>query len=93
MNPARDIHADFKKHKFIEYYKSFIDPISYKEEFPIFYINVSHQSERLTHGVVDIKVQLRFGKNTEANTVAHALIISDRRMKFTSDGSKMNIIY
>ena len=109
--PARDIHADFKKHKFIEYYKSFtdfardyygldpltvgnfIDPISYKEEFPIFYINVSHQSERLTQGVVDIKVQLRFGKNTEANTVAHALIISDRRMKFTSDGSKMNIIY
>ena len=109
--PARDIHADFKKHRFIEYYKSFtdfardyygldpltvgnfIDPITYKEEFPIFYFNVSHQSERLSQGVVDIKVQMRFGKNTEQHTVAHALIISDRRMKFTSDGSKMNIMY
>ena len=109
--PARDIHSDFKKHKYIEHYKSFtdfardyygldpltvgnfIDPISYKEEFPIFYINVSHQSERLSHGVVDIKVQMRFGDNTKENLVAHALIISDRRMKFTSDGSKMNIMY
>ena len=109
--PARDIYADFKKHKFIEYYKSFtdfardyygldpltvgnfIDPITYKEEFPIFYFNVSHQSERLSQGVVDIKVQMRFGKNTEQHTLAHALIISDRRMKFTSDGSKMNIMY
>ena len=109
--PARDIHSDFKKHKYIEHYKSFtdfardyygldpltvgnfIDPISYKEEFPIFYVNVSHQSERLSEGVVDIKVRMRFGGNTKEHTVAHALIISDRLLKFKSDGSKMNIIY
>ena len=109
--PARDIRADFKKHKFIEYYKNFsdfardyygldpltagnfIDPITYKEEFPIFYFNVSHQSERLSHGVVDVKVQMRFADGTDAHTVAYALIISDRRMKFQSDGSKMNIMY
>ena len=109
--PARDIHADFVKQRYIEYYKSFtdfardyygldpltvgnfIDPISYKEKFPIFYFNISHQSERLSQGVVDIKVQMRFGKNTEQHTLAHALIISDRRIKFQSDGRKMNIMY
>ena len=57
--PARDIIADFPKHKYVEYYKmfqeftrdyygtdplavsNFVDIVTYKEEFPIFYINVS----------------------------------------------------
>ena len=72
---------------------NFIDPISYKEEFPIFYVNVSHQSERLSEGVVDVKVRMRFEGNTKEHTVAHALIISDRLLKFKSDGSKINIMY
>ena len=37
---------------------NFVDPITYKEEFPIFYINVSKQSERINHSVLDIKVRL-----------------------------------
>ena len=57
--PARDVIADFPKHKYVEYYKmftefardyygldpltvsNFIDIVTYKEEFPIFYIDVS----------------------------------------------------
>ncbi len=109
--PARDLIADFAKHRFMEYYKNFIDftrdyygldpltvvnfvdPLTYKEEFPIFYFDVSKQSERLTEGVVDIKVRMRFKEAPGINAVAHALVISDRRMFFESDGRKMNILY
>jgi len=109
--PARDVIADFPKHKYVEYYKmftefsrdyygldpltvsNFVDIVTYKEEFPIFYIDISKQSERICQSVVDIKVRMRFSANVGANVVAHALLISDRRLKFQSDGRKMNVIY
>ena len=72
---------------------NFVDMVTYKEEFPIFYIDVSKQSERISQSVVDIKVKMRFAANVGNNVVAHALLISDRRLKFQSDGRKMNVIY
>ena len=70
-----------------------VDPVSYKELYPIFVFDVSKQSERLQQGIVDIKVEMAFGANIPANTVAFALLISDRKLKFQSDGKKMNVIY
>ena len=32
-------------------------------------------------------------RNAGANVVAYAFVISDRRLKFQSDGKKMNVIY
>ena len=108
--PARDIIADFPKHKYVEYYDmflnftrnyyhmdpltvgNFVDIISYKELYPLFYIDVEHQSERLNHGVIDVMIRMKFGANIEKGTVAYALVISERRMKFQSDGKKMNIV-
>ena len=108
---ARDVIADFPKHKYVEYYKmftefardyygldpptvsNFVDIVTYKEGFPIFYIDVSKQSERISQSVVDIKVKMRFAANVGDHVVAHALLISDRRLKFQSDGRKMNVIY
>ena len=72
---------------------SFVDIVTYKEEFPIFYIDVSKQSERISQSVVDIKIKMRFAANVGADVVAHALLISDRKLKFQSDGRKMNVIY
>ena len=72
---------------------NFVDIVTYKEEFPIFYIDVSKQSERISPSVVDIKAKMRFADNVGANAVAHALLITDRRLKFPSDGRKMNVIY
>ena len=72
---------------------NFVDIVTFKEEFPIFYFDVSKQSERITQSVVDIKVKMRFAANVGANVVAFALLISDRRLKFKSDGRKMNILY
>ena len=61
---------------------NFVDIITYKEEFPVFYFEVSKQSERVSQSVVDIKIRIRFAENVRANVVAYALIISDRRLKF-----------
>ena len=72
---------------------NFVDIVTYKEEFPIFYVDVSKQSERISQSVGDIKVKMRFAANVGDHVVAHALLISDRRLKFQSDARKMNVIY
>ena len=69
-----------------------VDPITYKELFPIYVFDVSKQSERLQGGVVDITVEMTFGAAVPANTRAYAILISDRKMKFQSDGKKMSVI-
>ena len=37
----------------------FVDNITYKEEFPVFYFDVSKQSERVSQRVVDIKIRMQ----------------------------------
>ena len=69
-----------------------VDPITYKDLFPMFVFDVSKQSERLQGGVVDITVEMTFGAAVAANTRAYAILISDRKMKFQSDGKKMSVI-
>ena len=71
---------------------SFMDPITYKKLFPIFYFDVSKQSEKFNQSVVDATIRMRFGgAGIPKKCIAHALIISDRRFVFKSDGRKMNI--
>lgn len=70
-----------------------VNPINFKDLTPLFVFNVSKQSERLNHGVVDITVDMQFSENVAANTRAFALVISDRRLKLQSDGKKMNVLY
>ena len=61
--------------------------------FPIFCFDVSKQSERLKSGVTDITLKCRFGANVPALTVAHVMMISDRKLKFKSDGEKLSVIF
>ena len=70
-----------------------IGPMEYKDMFPIFVFDLSKQSERLQEGVVDITVEMMFADNVKAKTSAYALLISDRKLKFQSDGKKMNVIF
>ncbi len=71
---------------------TFMDPLTCKKLFPIFYFDVSKQSERFNGSIVDVTVRMRFGgTGLPEQVVAHALIISDRRMTILSDGRKMNI--
>ena len=70
-----------------------VDPIAYKHLFPLIVFDVSRQSERIQQAIVDITIQCYFSGNVEAKTKAYCLMISDRRLKFKSDGSRANVVY
>ena len=70
-----------------------VDPVSYKHLFPLIVYDVSRQSERIQQAVIDITIQCHFEGNVGEKTKAYCLMISDRRLKFKSDGSKANIVY
>ena len=70
-----------------------IDPESYKKLYPLFVFDVSKQSEKLKTSVSDIHIKASFnGNNPPADTIAYAVIISDRLFHFVSDGSKITNI-
>lgn len=68
-------------------------PSAYAELTPLYIFNVTKQNERLERGIVDITIEMQFKENVPANTHAYALILSDRDIKFKSDGKKMNIVH
>ena len=69
-----------------------IDPISYKELFPLYLFDVSKQSEKLKTSVSDIHIKAFFNNGVPPDTMAYAVIISDRLFHFVSDGSKITNI-
>ena len=70
-----------------------INPSDFVDLYPLFVIDVSHQSERLKESTVDIQIRAEFSRNVPANTEAFALVISDRILQFESDGQKMNVVF
>ena len=72
---------------------SSIRPDNYKTLFPLFVFDVTKQSEKLKTSVSDIYIKASFNNNNPpANTMAYAVIISDRLFHFVSDGSKITNI-
>ena len=75
-----------------------INPTDYKNIFPLYLFDVSKQSEKLKTSVSDIHIKASFNaipgvaENPPANTMAYAVIISDRLFHFVSDGSKITNI-
>ena len=75
-----------------------INPINYKNLFPLFVFDVTKQSEKLKTSVSDIHIKAFFdpdaagNANPPNNTMAYAVIISDRLFHFVSDGSKITNI-
>ena len=70
-----------------------IDPINYKDLFPLYVFDVTKQSEKLKTSVSDIHIKAFFnGAGVAVNTMAYAVIISDRLFHFVSDGSKITNI-
>ena len=68
-------------------------PAAFKSLYPIHIFDVSKQSERLTGVVVDLTARMEFSANVLANTKAYALVISDRMLKFKTDGSKTSVLF
>ena len=71
----------------------YVGPLDFKNQYPIFVFDVSKQSERLKTGVTDVTLKCRFSRNVPADTVAHVMMISDRKLKFQSDGEKLSVIF
>ena len=81
-----------------------INPPDYKRLFPLYVFDVTKQSEKLKTSVSDIHIKAFFNDapppvgggaapdNPPANTMAYAVIISDRLFHFVSDGSKITNI-
>ena len=75
-----------------------IDPNNYKHIYPLYLFDVSKQSEKLKTSVSDIHIKAFFNAdpagaaNPPADTMAYAVIISDRLFHFVSDGSKITNI-
>ena len=67
-------------------------PSAFKELTPVFVSNLTKQNERLDRAIIDITINMEFKVNVPANTHAYALIISDKDIKFKSDGRKMTIV-
>ena len=72
---------------------SAVSPSAFKSLYPIHLFDVSKQNERLTEGVVYLTVRMEFSANIPANTQSYAIVISDRMLKFKSDGSKMSVLF
>ena len=88
--------ADFRKkfhHMQPLLSNGYINPSDFINLYPLFVIDVSHQSERLKEFTVDIQTRAEFERNVAANTEAFALVISDRIIQFESDGQKMAGIF
>ncbi len=88
--------ADFRKN----YYgmdelisNSNINPMDFKNLYSLYVFDVSKQTERVKHGITDITIKANFSVPVPANTTAYAVVISDRIVKFQSDGSRMAVVY
>lgn len=68
-----------------------VSPSDYKTLSPLFVFDVTKQSERLKASVTDIQVKAQFSANVAANTEAFAVVISDKKMLFKSDGQKLAV--
>ncbi|XP_065654945.1 uncharacterized protein LOC136081547 [Hydra vulgaris] len=53
----------------------------------------SDQSERLKSSTIDVQIKATFNTAVAANTNAYAVVLSDKLLKFQSDGNKMNVVY
>ena len=69
-----------------------INPPDFRRLYPLVAFDVTKQSEKLKYSITDIQIKADFEANVPANTMAYAVIISDRLMNFQSDGNKFSVV-
>ena len=60
--------------------------------YPIFVFDVSKQSEKLKYSTTDIQIKVEFNEVLPLSTEGYAVIISDRLIKFPSDGNNFSVV-
>jgi hypothetical protein len=69
-----------------------INMFDFKKLFPILVLDVRKQKDKLKSGVVDMQLKFFFSEAVPANTIAYAVILSDRLFKLQSDGGNLKVI-
>ena len=67
-------------------------PSEYKTNYPLFLFDVSKQIERLKYSTTDIQIKMEFNENMPVGTEAYATTISDRLIKFPSNGTRFDVV-
>ena len=70
-----------------------ITPSDYRTLYPLFFFDVSKQSEKLKYSTTDIQIKMFFDDNIGDDTQVYGIIISDRLINFQSDGNKFSVVY
>lgn len=70
-----------------------ISPSEWKSLYSFYVFDVSKQSERLKASTIDVRIKARFSQNVPANTLAYALVITDRKLMFQINGNNFNVVY
>ena len=66
-----------------------INPIDFKNLYPLFIFDVSNQIPKTTTSVVEVVFNVKFQANPPAATTAYCLTIADKIFDLKGDGSKM----
>ena len=66
-----------------------INPIDFKNLYPLYVFNVSNQIPKTLNSVVEVVFNVKFRENAPPNTTAYCLSISDKIFDLKGDGSKM----
>ena len=69
-----------------------LSSLDYKENYPLYVIGVSNQSDSMKGIVTDITVNINFNSIITKLLKVYAVIISDRIIETESDGSKFRIL-
>jgi hypothetical protein len=70
-----------------------ITPLEFVDLYPLFVIDLRRQSEKLKNSVQDVQIKATFNENPPANTIAYALLLSDRLFHLQSDGQRFQTVY
>nr|XP_047139039.1 uncharacterized protein LOC124814964 [Hydra vulgaris] len=70
-----------------------MNPQDYKNLYPLFVFDVSNQPEATKPSVIDVQFNATFNTAVPANTMAYAVILSDRIGQLSADGSKLQYIF
>ena len=66
-----------------------INPIDFKNLYPLYVFNVSNQIPKTISSVVEVVFNVKFREDPPRNTIAYCLTISDKIFDLKGDGSKM----
>jgi len=65
---------------------------AFRDLFTIFVFNVSRQDEKIKQGVITMNLTFKFDQAVLQNTMAYALVLSDRKNKIGSDGRILSMV-